>query len=60
MELVKKKCDKKPEVYSRVVGYFRPIDGWNKGKQAEYKDRISFKQMPVIYSDFIMAEKNIK
>jgi len=27
------------EVYSRVVGYIRPVSQWNKGKQAEYADR---------------------
>jgi ribonucleoside-triphosphate reductase len=27
------------EVYSRVVGYFRPVNQWNKGKQEEFKDR---------------------
>lgn len=27
------------EVYSRVVGYLRPVSQWNKGKQAEYYDR---------------------
>lgn len=27
------------EVYSRVVGYIRPVSQWNKGKQEEYKDR---------------------
>jgi len=31
------------EVYSRVVGYLRPISQWNKGKQEEYKDRIEYK-----------------
>lgn len=31
------------EVYSRVVGYIRPINQWNKGKAAEYKDRKVFK-----------------
>ncbi len=30
------------EVYSRVVGYLRPVDQWNPGKQAEYKDRRNF------------------
>ena len=29
----------KTEVYSRVVGYLRPVSQWNKGKQEEYKDR---------------------
>ena len=30
------------EVYSRVVGYLRPVSQWNKGKKAEWADRISF------------------
>ena len=38
------KCvvEQKTEVYSRVVGYIRPIDQWNKGKQEEFKDRKEF------------------
>ena len=32
----------KAEVYSRVVGYIRPVAQWNKGKQAEYSDRKEF------------------
>lgn len=31
------------EVYSRVVGYIRPVKQWNRGKQEEYKDRVEFK-----------------
>ena len=31
------------EVYSRVVGYLRPIQQWNDGKQAEYDNRKTFK-----------------
>ena len=27
------------EVYSRVVGYLRPVQQWNEGKQQEFKDR---------------------
>lgn len=30
------------EVYSRVVGYIRPVDQWNPGKQAEFSDRLAF------------------
>ena len=30
------------EVYSRVVGYYRPVDSWNDGKKSEYKDRHTF------------------
>ena len=31
------------EIWSRVVGYLRPINKWNSGKEAEFKDRIMFK-----------------
>ena len=30
------------EVYSRVVGYLRPVSQWNKGKKAEWADRVVF------------------
>jgi ribonucleoside-triphosphate reductase len=30
------------EVYSRVVGYIRPVNQWNKGKQQEFRDRRTF------------------
>lgn len=33
----------KCEVYSRVVGYLRPVDQWNVGKQEEFKQRKEFK-----------------
>jgi ribonucleoside-triphosphate reductase len=33
------------EVYSRVVGYLRPVKQWNKGKQQEFSDRKMFKIM---------------
>ena len=32
-------CGKKTEVYSRITGYYRPIQNWNDGKSQEYKDR---------------------
>ncbi|MCG2720268.1 MAG: hypothetical protein L6266_06120, partial [Nanoarchaeota archaeon] len=35
-------CGEKTEVYSRVVGYLRPIQQWNKGKQEEFKQRKVF------------------
>ncbi len=28
------------EVYSRVVGYFRPVGQWNKGKKQEFSERV--------------------
>jgi len=33
------------EVYSRVVGYLRPVGQWNKGKQQEFKERKEFKMI---------------
>lgn len=36
------KCGMKCEVYSRVVGYYRPIADWNVGKQEEFKDRKTY------------------
>ena len=36
------KCSEKCEIYSRVTGYYRPVSNWNKGKQAEFKDRKMF------------------
>jgi len=32
-------CGKITEVYSRVVGYLRPVDNWNEGKKEEFKER---------------------
>ena len=32
-------CGKKAEVYSRITGYYRPVQNWNDGKTQEYKDR---------------------
>ncbi len=31
------------EVYSRIVGYHRPVQNWNKGKQEEFRDRVTFR-----------------
>ena len=36
----KNKCE--VEVFSRVTGFFRPVQSWNKGKTAEFKDRKTY------------------
>jgi ribonucleoside-triphosphate reductase len=36
-------CGASCEIYSRIVGYLRPVEQWNNGKKAEYSDR---KQIP--------------
>jgi ribonucleoside-triphosphate reductase (formate) len=32
-------CGEEAEVYSRIVGYYRPVQNWNLGKKSEYHDR---------------------
>ncbi len=39
-------CRQATEVYSRIVGYLRPVKQWNDGKQAEYKNRRPFDWTP--------------
>ena len=35
-------CGKKTEVYSRITGYYRPVQNWNDGKSQEFKDRLVY------------------
>jgi len=41
-------CGANSEVYSRVVGYLRPVDQWNDGKQAEFAMRKTFDRSTVV------------
>lgn len=36
---MKKSCKQPTEVYSRVVGYYRPVQHWNAGKREEFRNR---------------------
>ncbi len=36
------KCGKTTEVYSRITGYYRPVQNWNNGKSQEFKDRVEY------------------
>ena len=38
-------CGEPAEVYTRIVGYYRPVSQWNKGKKAEYTDRVVYAQI---------------
>lgn len=51
------KCGQKCEVFSRVVGYFRPVGVWNKGKQEEFKNRKEFEQQVCEESKFATIGK---
>jgi len=35
-------CGKDTEVWTRVVGFYRPVQSWNRGKKEEFKDRLEF------------------
>ena len=39
-------CGKEAEVYSRITGYYRPVQNWNDGKTQEYKDRKLYEISP--------------
>ena len=41
-ESVCPECGKPTEVYSRITGYYRPVQNWNKGKAQEFKDRKTY------------------
>jgi len=40
------------EIYSRVMGYHRPISEWNIGKQQEFADRQLFKEPHTLGDDY--------
>jgi len=42
------------ESWSRVVGYYRPIQNWNRGKVEEFKDRIEFDEKLSLDSQFAL------
>jgi len=35
-------CGKPTEIYTRCVGYYRPVSNFNKGKKQEFRDRLTF------------------
>jgi len=41
-------CGARCEVYSRIVGYLRPVDQWNDGKQAEFRIRKTFDESVLV------------
>ncbi len=43
-------CGAPCEVYSRIVGYLRPVEQWNDGKRAEFIDRRSYAPEPVAHA----------
>ena len=53
-------CESDCEVYSRIVGYMRPVKQWNNGKRQEFRDRKLFdinKTEPQVYKDYQKINK---
>ena len=36
------------EVWTRVMGYYRPVSQWNPGKQSEQADRVLYRETPAL------------
>lgn len=53
----KKVCGKKCEVYSRVVGYYRPVQLWNAGKQEEFRQRLEYDEKIGLEKEFKVVQK---
>jgi len=49
------RCGKECEVYSRIVGYFRPLRNWNPGKREEFKTRLEFDETKSLQNEFKKA-----
>ena len=45
-------CGNKTEVYSRITGYYRPVQNWNDGKSQEYKERKVYDPKKAIAREF--------
>lgn len=49
-------CGIETEVYSRIVGYFRPLKQWNNGKKEEFKDRLEYSEAKGLSTEFKIKE----
>lgn len=46
------------EVYSRIVGYLRPVRDWNVAKQQEFRDRQTYEvSLPVVETEKVETER---
>ena len=41
-------CGMETEVFSRIVGYFRPLRRWNEGKAEEFRQRLTFDHVAAV------------
>ena len=50
-------CGAKTEVYSRITGYYRPVQNWNDGKTQEYQNRVTY---DIEHSELNKSERDIE
>ena len=53
-------CNQKTEVYSRITGYYRPVQHWNDGKAQEFKDRTEYTPFEPEYKVMVDLQETIK
>lgn len=51
-------CKSRVEVFSRVVGYFRPVARWNDGKKEEFTERNTYSEEKAMEKDFSGVQKS--
>lgn len=51
------KCHKKTEVYSRITGYYRPVQNWNDGKTQEWKERKEYTPSTSVLKKCLMPQE---
>ena len=45
-------CGEKTEVYSRITGYYRPVQNWNDGKSQEFQHRVEYDPIKAAKKEF--------
>ena len=53
-------CGEKTEVYSRITGYYRPVQNWNDGKAEEYKNRKLYNIAESMTSRSFVAHQSVE
>ena len=52
-------CGEKTEVYSRITGYYRPVQNWNDGKSQEFEHRVEYDPIKAAKKEFGTCEHDV-
>ena len=53
-------CGETAEVYSRITGYYRPVQNWNAGKSQEYKNRVEYDMRRALSGENLQEKKGLE